>query len=271
MTIRLSVWEIIFVKKYPTDLTDSQWNHIKDLFPQPKATGRPRKVDFREVVNAILYLVFSGIQWRMMPNDYPPWSTVYGYFQKWQNDGTWYQIHERLRSELREKKGRHKHPTAGAADSQSVKTTSVPSSRGFDAGKKINGRKRHLLVDTLGLIMVVVVTTACVQDRDGLKKLVLSFGVHRKKLRKIWVDGGYRGAILEWVRSKFRYCLEVVLRSDDVKGFVVLPKRWIVERTFAWLNNHRRLSKDYERFTKTSETMIQLAMIRLMLRRLQPL
>jgi putative transposase len=178
---------------------------------------------------------------------------------------------KRVRSGLRQKKGRHKHPTAGALDSQSVKTTSVPSSRGFDAGKKIQGRKRHILVDTLGLIMAVVVTTACVQDRDGLKKLLRLFGIHRKKLRKIWVDGGYRGQVIEWVKARFRYCLEVVLRSDDVKGFVVLPKRWIVERTFAWLNNHRRLSKDYERFTKTSETMIQIAMTRVMLRRLKPL
>ena len=169
------------------------------------------------------------------------------------------------------KKGSISIEAAGSLDSQSVKTTAVPSSRGFDAGKKIMGRKRHILVDTLGLVMSVIVTTACVQDRDGLKKLLRSFGVHRKKLRKIWVDGGYRGQVLEWVKSRFRYCLEVVLRSDDVKGFVVLPKRWIVERTFAWLSNHHRLSKDYERFTKTSETMIQLAMIRLMLRRLKPL
>jgi putative transposase len=258
-------------RKYPSDLTDSQWNHIKDLFPKPKAMGRPRSVDFREIVNAVLYLIFTGCQWRFIPNDYPKWRTCYGYFKQWQANGTWYRIHETLRSELRRKKGKHKHPTAGSLDSQSIKTTSVPSSRGFDAGKKIMGRKRHLLVDTLGLVITLVVTTACVQDRDGLRKLLRTFGVHRKKLLKIWVDGGYRGQVLEWVRHRFRYCLEVVLRSDDVKGFVVLPKRWIVERTFAWLNNHRRLSKDYERFTKTSETMIQLAMIRLMLRRLKPL
>jgi len=176
-----------------------------------------------------------------------------------------------LRSQLRRKKGKHKHPSAGSLDSQSVKTTSTPSSRGFDAGKKIQGRKRHILVDTLGLVLALCVTTACVQDRDGLKKLLRTFGVHRKKMRKIWVDGGYRGAVLEWVKQRFRYCLEVVLRSDDIKGFVVLPKRWVVERTFAWLSNHRRLSKDYERFTKTSETMIQVAMMRLMLRRLKPL
>jgi putative transposase len=263
--------ENYFVKKYPSDLTDSQWHHIKDFFPLPKATGRPREVDFREIVNAILYLIFTGCQWRFIPNDYPKWRTVYGYFGAWQKDGTWYRIHETLRSDLRRKKGRHKHPTAGSLDSQSVKTTSVPSSRGFDAGKKIMGRKRHILVDTLGLMITLVVTTACVQDRDGLRKLLRSFGIHRKKLRKIWVDGGYRGAILEWVKSRFRYSLEVVLRSDEMKGFVLLPKRWVVERTFAWLNNHRRLSKDYERYTKTSETMIQIAMMRLMLRRLKPL
>ena len=257
-------------KTYPSDLTDSQWNHIKDLFPVPKATGRPRRVEHRAVVNGILYLVFTGCQWRFLPKEYPAWQTVYYYFRQWQQNGLWYRIHETLRARLRRKKGRHKHPSAGSLDSQSVKTTSVPSSRGFDAGKKIQGRKRHILVDTLGLIMAAVVTTACVQDREGLKKLLRLRGVHRKKLRKIWVDGGYRGACLEWVRARFRYCLEVVLRSDDVKGFVVLPKRWIVERTFAWLNNHRRLSKDYERFTKTSETIIQVAMIRLMLRRLQP-
>ena len=232
------------MKKYPTDLTDSQWNHIKDLFPQPKATGRPREIEFREIVNAIYYLLFTGCQWRFIPNDYPHWRSVYGYFQTWQKDGTWYRIHETLRSDLRQKKGRHKHPTAGSVDSQSVKTTAVPSSRGFDAGKKIMGRKRHILVDTMGLMVALVVTTACVQDRDGLKKLLRTFGVHRKKLRKVWVDGGYRGKVLEWVKTRFRYCLEVVLRSDDIKGFVVLPRRWVVERIVAWIGRNRWMSKD---------------------------
>ncbi len=189
-------------RKYPSDLTDSQWNHIKDFFPLPKATGRPREVDLRQIVNAIFYLLFTGCQWRFMPNDYPHWRTVYGYFGAWHKDGIWYRIHETLRSELRCKKGRHKHPTAGSLDSQSVKTTSVPSSRGFDAGKKIMGRKRHILVDTLGLMLTLVVTTACVQDRDGLRRLLRTFGVHRKKLLKIWVDGGYRGACLEWVKAR---------------------------------------------------------------------
>ena len=154
------------------------------MFPQPKPTGRPREIDFREVVNAIYYLLFTGCQWRFIPNDYPPWRTCYGYFRAWQDAGLWYRIHETLRSDLRQKKGRHKHPTAGSLDSQSVKTTTVPSSRGFDAGKKIMGRKRHILVDTMGLMIALVVTTACVQDRDGLKKLLRTFGIHRKKLRK---------------------------------------------------------------------------------------
>lgn len=257
-------------KIYPTDLTDSQWNHIKELFPAPKATGRPRVVDFRSIVNGVLYLVCTGCQWRFVPVNYGKWQTVYYYFARWQKSGVWFRIHETLRARVRRKKGRHKHPSAGALDSQSVKTTAVPSSRGFDAAKKIQGRKRHLLVDTLGLVMAVCVTTACVQDRDGLRRLLRLFGIHRKKLRKVWVDGGYRGAVIDWVKARFRYSLEVVLRTDDGKGFLVLPKRWIVERTFAWLNNHRRLSKDYERFTKTSETIIQIAMIRLMLRRLKP-
>lgn len=258
-------------QNYQSDVTDSQWNHIKDFFPQPKQTGRPRQVDFRQVVDAILFLLVSGCQWRMIPQDFPNWQTVYYYFARWKKDGTWFRIHETLRAEERIRQGRKKHPTAGSVDSQSVKTTAVPSARGFDAGKKINGRKRHILVDTLGLMIAICVTTACVQDRDGIKKLLKTFGVHRKKLHKIWVDGGYRGEVIEWVKNKFRIYLEVVLRSDEVKGFVVLPKRWVVERTFAWLNNHRRLSKDYERYPKTSETMIQIAMIRLMLRRLQPL
>lgn len=189
---------------------------------------------------------------------------------KRKNAGIWFRIHETLRCQERIRQGKKKHPTDGALDSQSVKTTAVPSARGFDAAKKINGRKRHILVDTLGLLIAVTVTTVSVQDRDGLKKLLKTFGVHRKKLQKIWVDGGYRGNIINWVKARFRYCLEVVLRSDDITGFFILPKRWIVERTFAWLLNHRRLSKDYERYQKTSETMIQITMVRLMLRRLQP-
>lgn len=257
-------------KLYPSDLTDSQWNFIKDFLPLPKPTGRPRENDFRLVVNAILYLTKTGVPWRYLPAEYPCWGTVYDYFRRWRKDGTWQRIHDTLRAKLRQKSGRHKHATAGAIDSQSVKTTAVAGLRGFDAGKLINGRKRHVLVDTLGLLLLVVVTAASVQDRDGAKLLCRKLGGNAKKLRKIWVDGAYRGELLNWVATRFKFVLSVVLRSDKEKGFVVLPRRWVVERTLAWLNNNRRLSKDYERLPETSEAFVQLAMTRLMLQRLQP-
>lgn len=253
---------------YPTDLTDRQWNHIVELIPPAKEGGRPRTVDMRLLINAILYVVVGGIQWRMLPREYPKWETVYHYYRQWSKDGTWQRIHDTLRARLREKEGRDKHPTAGCLDSQSVKTTAVPGERGYDGGKKVNGRKRHLLVDTLGLLLAVVVTSAAVQDRDGARLLLRRLSGACKKLRLIWVDGGYRGPLLDWVADRFRFRLQVVLRSDDHKGFVVLPRRWAVERTFAWLSACRRLSKDYEATTTSSEAMIRIAMIRFMVRRL---
>ena len=253
---------------YPTDLTDSQWDIIQELIPPAKSGGRPRSLDMRMVVNAILYVVVGGIQWRMLPREYPKWQSVYSYFRNWKQAGIWRRIHDTLRAEVRRRTGRHKHPTAGCLDSQSVKTTSVPGTRGFDKAKLVNGRKRHLLVDTLGLLMAVVVTAASVQDRDGARLLLSRLGGACKKLRLIWVDGAYRGQLLDWVAEQCRFRLQAVLRPKEQKGFAVLPRRWVVERTFAWLNHHRRLSKDYERQVSTSETMIYIVMIRLMVRRL---
>jgi len=253
---------------YPSDLPNRQWKHIKDQIPPPKPGGRPRELDMRLVLNAILYVLVSGIQWRMLPREYPHWKSVYHYFRLWRQDGTWQRIHDTLRARLRQKVGKHKHPTAGCLDSQSVKTTTVGGQRGYDKGKNVNGRKRHLLVDTLGLVLAVVVTAACVSDPAGARLLFGRWSGHCKKMRLIWVDGTYRGRLLEWARTRIKVVLQPVLRSDDVKGFVVLPKRWVVERTFAWLGYNRRLSKDYEYLPESSEAMIYIAMTRLMLRRL---
>jgi putative transposase len=222
----------------------------------------------RQVLNAILYILVTGAQWRMLPKDYPNWKSVYHYFRIWRDDGTWQRIHDTLRAEVRRKAGRHKHPTAGCLDSQSVKTTSIGGVRGFDAGKNVKGRKRHILVDTLGLLLAVMVTAASVSDAAGARLLFARLGGACKKLGRIWVDGTYRGKLLDWVIEHCWFVLQPVLRRDDVKGFVVLPRRWVVERTLAWLTQCRRLSKDYEVLPASSEAMIYLAMTRLMLRRL---
>ena len=257
---------------YPTDLTDRQWECIRKHVPAAKPGGRPRSLDMREVINAILYVVVGGCQWRMLPKEYPKWKSVYHYFSRWRDDGSWQRIHDKVRAELRRKVGRDKHATAGCMDSQSVKGTQVPGMRGYDSNKRVMGRKRHVVVDTLGLLMSVVVSAASVSDPAGAKLVLrrlrqLGTG---KKLRRIWVDGIYRGKLMEWVIGHFRFVLEAVLRSDDLKGFVVLPRRWVVERTFAWLTQCRRLSRDYEVLPKSSEAMIYIAMTRLMLRRLAP-
>lgn len=255
-------------QRYPTDLTDRQWQCILPLIPAAKPGGRPRSVEIRQVLNAILYLVVGGIQWRMLPTDFPKWQTVYTYFRTWRDDGTWQRIHDTLRAEVRRRAGRHKHPTAGCVDSQSVKTTQIPGTRGYDKGKNVNGRKRHLLVDTLGLVLVVVVTAASRSDPAGARLLFRRLGGAGKKLRKLWVDGTYRGTLVDWVIEHYQFLVQPVLRSDDQRGFVVLPRRWVVERTFAWLTQCRRLSKDYEVLPASSEAMIYLAMTRLMVRRL---
>jgi putative transposase len=222
----------------------------------------------RKVINAILYVVVGGIKWRMLPREYPNWKRVSHYFRQWRDAGSWQRLHDTLRARVRQQAGRHKHPTAGCWDSQSVKTTAIEGVRGYDAGKQVKGRKRHILVDTLGLLLVVVVTVASLQDRDGARLVFRRLGGVGKKLRLIWVDGAYRGQLLAWVVAHCQFLLRPVLRTDAQKGFVVLPKRWIVERTWAWLNQYRRLSKDYEVLPSSSEAMIYIAMTRLMLRRL---
>lgn len=258
---------------YPTDLTDAQWELLLPLLPSAKPGGRPRSVDLRAIVNAIFYMVVAGCAWRMLPKDLPNWKTVYHYCRAWRLDGTWERVHAQLVQWERAVQGHAAAPSAASLDSQSVKTaTPAAVVVGFDGGKKIKGRKRHLMVDTLGLVMMVVVTAANISDQQGARLIFARLAQLPERIARvilIWVDGTYEGVdFMKWVMDTYRWILETIKRSEATKGFVLLPKRWVVERTWGWLNWCRRLSKDYEVLPETSETLIYVAMIRLMLRRL---
>jgi transposase len=260
---------------YPSSsITDAQWVVLEPLLPPPGNAGgrggRPEKHPRRRVLDAIFYLVRGGIAWAALPHDFPPHQTVYGIFGRWARAGAWQQIHDALRDLVRVHEGRDPLPTAAIIDSQSVRgADTVPATtRGYDAGKKVNGRKRHIAVDTGGLLLAVVVTIAGIQDRDAAHRLLTALTGRFSTISLIWADGGYAGRLIIWARKVLSLTVEVVKRTDEVKGFTVLPRRWVVERTFAWISKFRRCVRDYETLPTHHEAMVHITMIMTMSRRL---